>query len=103
METKEQIETSRDFNHTAAKIALDQRDALIKKLVAASNRIEELEMTVSELRALDNEAQHGADELTRSAARYEKVRRMNVHEFKELYDRNLRGEGAFDELVDQHK
>lgn len=34
-------------------------------------------------------------------ARYEYVRRLNTRQFAELYQRNIRGEGAFDDLVDR--
>ena len=39
--------------------------------------------------------------LTLAEERYEKVRRMNPQQFKELWDRNIAGEGRFDELVDE--
>lgn len=35
------------------------------------------------------------------AERYEAVRLLNPRQFAELYARNLAGEGAFDELVDE--
>ena len=35
--------------------------------------------------------------------RYEKLRRLNARQFAELYQRNIKGEGTFDELVDQLK
>ena len=34
-------------------------------------------------------------------ARYECVRRLNVRQFTDLYRANIRGDGAFDDLVDQ--
>lgn len=34
------------------------------------------------------------------AARYEKLRKLNAQQFQELYQRNIRGEGRFDDLVD---
>ena len=37
----------------------------------------------------------------KAAQRYEKVRCLNPRQFKELWDRNIRGEGAFDDLVDR--
>ena len=33
------------------------------------------------------------------AALYEKIRRLNPREFADLYERNIRGEGNFDDLV----
>ena len=33
------------------------------------------------------------------AALYEKIRKLNPREFAELHERNLRGEGSFDDLV----
>lgn len=33
------------------------------------------------------------------AALYEKLRKLNPREFAELHERNLRGEGSFDDLV----
>lgn len=33
--------------------------------------------------------------------RYEYIRTLNVTQFKELYEANIRGDGAFDELVDR--
>ena len=35
------------------------------------------------------------------AALYEKLRKLNPREFAELHERNLRGDGNFDELVSQ--
>jgi hypothetical protein len=32
--------------------------------------------------------------------RYEKVRRLNVHQFADLYTRNINGDARFDDLVD---
>lgn len=39
--------------------------------------------------------------LTIAEERYEKVRRMNPQQFKELWYRNIAGEGRFDDLVDE--
>lgn len=39
-------------------------------------------------------------DLEKAHARYEHVRRLNPHQFRELWERNLRGEGPFDALVD---
>lgn len=36
-----------------------------------------------------------------NAERYEKLRKLNPRQFTELYERNIRGEGRFDDLVDQ--
>lgn len=33
------------------------------------------------------------------ASLYEKIRKLNPREFAELHERNLRGEGSFDDLV----
>lgn len=33
-------------------------------------------------------------------ARYEKLRKLNAQQFAELYQRNIKGEGRFDDLVD---
>ena len=33
--------------------------------------------------------------------RYEKLRKLNPRQFAELYERNIKGEGLFDDLVDQ--
>lgn len=33
--------------------------------------------------------------------RYEYLRRLNPRQFQELYQRNINGEGAFDDLVDR--
>ena len=38
-------------------------------------------------------------QLTRT--RYEKVRKLSPHGFKDLFERNLKGEGRFEELVDR--
>ena len=32
--------------------------------------------------------------------RYEKLRKLNVSQFRDLYIRNIKGEGQFDDLVD---
>lgn len=40
------------------------------------------------------------DEMQKVVRRYEHVRRLNPRQFTELFDRSLRGEGAFDDLVD---
>lgn len=42
----------------------------------------------------------GVVELKKAHARYEHVRRLNPHQFRELWERNLRGDGPFDALVD---
>lgn len=41
-------------------------------------------------------------ELRKDAERYRYVRRLNVTQFKTLFDRNLFGEGRFDDLVDEN-
>lgn len=39
--------------------------------------------------------------LKRGHDRYEKVRKLNVKQFADLYALNIHGGGAFDDLVDQ--
>lgn len=36
-----------------------------------------------------------------AARRYEKVRKLNPQQFAELWQRNINGEGSFDDLVDR--
>lgn len=36
----------------------------------------------------------------REIKRYEKVRKLSPRQFAEIWDRNIKGEGTFDELVD---
>lgn len=42
-----------------------------------------------------------AQRLQRSHDRYEHLRKLNPRQFADLYRANLRGEGAFDDLVDR--
>ena len=41
------------------------------------------------------------DEVVKAAERYELVRTLTPHEFKILWQRNISGEGYFDDLVDK--
>ena len=45
--------------------------------------------------------EHHIADLRQAAVRYEKLRKLNPNQFGQLFDRNLHGEGTFDELVDQ--
>jgi DNA repair exonuclease SbcCD ATPase subunit len=49
---------------------------------------------------LVSQAKADAESNRRAHARYEHVRRLNVRQFADLFERNLHGEGAFDDLVD---
>lgn len=40
-------------------------------------------------------------EIVRGWLRYEAVRRLNARQYAELCQRNIKGEGSFDDLVDQ--
>jgi hypothetical protein len=44
---------------------------------------------------------HSLDEVVKAAERYEFMRTLNVPEFKDLFNRNISGEGRFDDLVDE--
>lgn len=46
------------------------------------------------------ESNRECDILENMAMRYEKLRRLNVSQFKELYLENLKGAASFDSLVD---
>ena len=64
------------------------------KMQAAANAIFDLLAEVKHLRA--------ANEILKIAhARYEYVRRLSPRAFADLYQANINGEGAFDDLVDQ--
>lgn len=41
------------------------------------------------------------DELTTGYRRYEYLRTLNPREFKELWEKNIRGQAPFDRLVDE--
>lgn len=41
------------------------------------------------------------DEVVKMSERYELLRTLTPHEFKELWNRNISGEGYFDSLVDK--
>ena len=43
---------------------------------------------------------YDAYELRKGHERYELIRTLNPHQFKELCERNIRGDGHFDDLVD---
>jgi hypothetical protein len=47
------------------------------------------------------ESTRECDILEKMVTRYEKLRKLNVSEFRELYLKNLSGEGSFDVLVDK--
>ena len=56
--------------------------------------IDRRRLTESELKLKDLEK----DSI--NAVRYEKLRKLNPRQFAELYERNIKGEGLFDDLVD---
>jgi hypothetical protein len=43
---------------------------------------------------------HTTEELELAHARYAYLRTLNPRQFKSLYERNIKGEGRFDDLVD---
>lgn len=70
----------------------DQRDALHA----------EVERLQRELATAHADASHyasAAEDMRQQASRYERLRRLNPHQFAELHRRNLAGE-RFDDLVD---
>lgn len=44
---------------------------------------------------------YALDEVLKGAARYEFVRTLHAHEFQIIIDKNIAGEGKFDDLVDE--
>jgi len=54
-----------------------------------------------DIEAVINKASERVKELKLSHQRYEKLRRLNVPQFAEIFRRNIEGEKTFDELVDE--
>jgi hypothetical protein len=48
----------------------------------------------------DTSLSRTTEELELAHARYEYLRTLNPQQFKSLYERNIKGEGRFDDLVD---
>lgn len=79
----------------------------LRQLHADSEALKEARETVGKLHlrlaGRANQYRKLAEELDTArvgAARYEKLRKLNAQQFQELYQRDIRGEGRFDDLVD---
>jgi len=60
-----------------------------------------LELYALQLELRAQSAELAAEKYRQGHNRYEKLRRLNVTQFQRLYQRNIRGEGRFDDLVDE--
>lgn len=73
--------------------ALDRYEQQVRKLTTDVLMLHQKQMMkIVEGLALDVRVSH---------ARYEYLRRLNVHQFAELYEENIKSGVAFDELVDR--
>lgn len=59
--------------------------------------------TVREMCLSDRHLCRALDSVVMMAERYEKLRKLNPRHYAELYERNIAGEGTFDDLVDKLK
>lgn len=77
-----------------------ERDGLRKSVDAYRHDAFQAQEMARTLKAERDEARAECERLRVGHARYEFVRTLNVPGFKALSDRNLRGEGRFDDLID---
>lgn len=60
-------------------------------------------LDVWDLTAGHKRAREELELMSDAAQRYEKIRKMNPRQFASLYQKNIEGEGMFDDLVDAFK
>jgi phage shock protein A len=83
-----------EFYKTLTNQALEKRNQSHKDLRVLEQKFAELWKENASLSAENNR-------LKQQSTRYEKLRKLNVSEFRELYLKNLSGEDSFDVLVDK--